>query len=146
MDRHRIDEHGKPLGTCPKKKERGLCIVKFCRNQRGKGRSYCHACARLMYTRRHPQKAYYQNLRRHTKERGIGFTLSYERFVAVTQGFDWKQYSVPHGQRMSIDRIDVSRGYDDDNIQPLTVSENCRKQNALDYKGRRLGWYANGEA
>ena len=138
-DPNRIDGDGNPV-RLSKETKRG-CRVAFCRNKRARGRQFCHACSRLMYARRHPQRAYYQNLRRHAKERGLVFSLTWERFVEITSDFDWGQYKLSHGERMSIDRVDVARGYEDDNVQVMTVSENCMKQNRVDYKARREGWY-----
>jgi len=114
----------------------GKCCVRGCRRRVFEG-GVCNKHKYILFCRRHPQKAYYARLRARAKERDLPFTVSYEEFCEVTAGFDWGQYLLPQGKRMSIDRINVDRGYEPGNIQALTVCENVIKQRRYDYG---MGW------
>jgi len=128
-----------------KNPKRGRCPVFGCTNNSKPDRSLCSRHHTLRFARQHPDKSYYANLKRHAKARGKVFTITFEEFMAVAKDFDWEQYKLEHGKRMSIDRIDVTRGYEAGNIQAMTVSENVVKQHRMDYSPEGLYWQGKAE-
>lgn len=80
------------------------------------------------FRERRPIKAAYATLRDHSRERGIGFTITYDYFekLAIEKGVFIGGKRNPD---MHFDRIDATRGYADDNVQALTGYENIAKGN-----------------
>ena len=113
----------------------GLCTVFGCRKKHvpEKWGGKLHLCPRHRqerWRRRNPRQAAFATLRDHARGRRIPFTLTFAHFLAITEaaGF-WDKDPASHGDRLSVDRIDPSLGYSNDNVQVLTVSENVIKGN-----------------
>ena len=131
--RERVERDGFSLKQNPGP---GLCHVRGCRSRHADDRKkvgevrFCHACWQERWRRMNPKEAAYATLRAHALKRRIGFTLTFARFVEVTdvEGF-WYYDAATHGDRLSIDRIRAWEGYANDNVQVLTVSENTVKGN-----------------
>lgn len=68
-----------------------------------------------------------------TKEEWLDFCEeSKEVFLRLYN--EWKDSGFKRENAPSIDRVDNSRGYDRDNVQWLSNSENVAKRYSLDYK------------
>jgi hypothetical protein len=90
-------------------------------------RILCGCCKTRRYRAKNPIHAAYQNLRHNAKRRGHAFALSFadfQRFCIATDYIVRKGKTV---ESYSIDRIDNNKGYELDNIQVLTLSENSQK-------------------
>lgn len=95
-----------------------------------KGRKTCLTCKSELYRQRNPIRASYQSHKDNAKRRGIPFELTFDQFkkfavetrLVINSGKTAKSYS--------IDRIDNSKGYNLDNIQVLTISDNSKKYHA----------------
>lgn len=66
-------------------------------------------------------------LRNNAKRRNVEFTLTFEQFEKFCIKYDYLAGKGKTKESYSIDRIDNSRGYVEDNIAILTLSENSRK-------------------
>lgn len=117
------------------KKDKDLCIVKFCTRVSEKAtvtnktaRSLmCPTCRLRLWRANNPIKAIYNAIKNKARRRGIPFSLSLEK---LEQLCDETDFHLKRGRRPNdfhIDRIDASRGYEDDNVRIITASENCSK-------------------
>ena len=116
-----------------KLKENGnpcLCWVFGCAKKRDRTHRLCTTHAKQLTRASNPVKDAYDNLKANARRRRKVFTLTLEQFAewATTTGYMDKKGRQRH--RYHIDRIDPSKGYTIDNIQPLTCSENTIKGNA----------------
>lgn len=80
------------------------------------------------YRANNPIRATYYNLKNNAKRRNKDFQLTFEEFGEFAT-----KYQINYGKKRtkdtwSIDRVDPSKGYSIDNIQPLTLSENSEKR------------------
>lgn len=108
----------------------GRCQVKFCRNPHREGRRMCHKHRQAAWRERNPERAAYANLREHAKQRKLSCALTFEEFCTLCSEIrPFGQTHLPHGQRYSIDRIDVTLGYDPGNLRIITIAENSQKGN-----------------
>lgn len=131
--RDRIESEGFVLKRAP---GAGLCWIQHCRNRHAGPKKklgevrFCHRCWQKRWRKRDFKRAAFANLRDHAKGRGIEFTLSFERFVQITDesGY-WDQDAESHGDRLSVDRIDITGPYADSNVRIITVSENVAAGN-----------------
>lgn len=111
----------------------GLCCVRGCRHKfrlSHPSLRLCHRHYQERWRSRNPKQAAFRALKDHAVARRIPFTLTLQTFLRITEAAGyWSQDPASHGDRLSIDRIDVTLGYADDNVQVLTVSENVIKGN-----------------
>ena len=117
----------------------GLCVVFGCRKRhipeaRGGKLHLCCRHYQERWRRKNPRQAAFATLRDHASGRKIKFTLTFSHFIEVTTaaGF-WDQEADDFGGCLSIDRIRAGMGYEDGNIQVLTVSENSAKSHRESY-------------
>jgi hypothetical protein len=113
----------------------GRCVVFGCRKwhipeTRGGKLHLCAGHYQERWRRLNPKPAAFATLRDHARSRRIPFSLTFAHFIEITEaaGF-WDQDVQPFADRLSIDRILATGGYEDGNIQILTVSENVVKGN-----------------
>ncbi len=104
-----------------------------CRKQAKQGR-FCWSCLKSRYAEANPIKYAYQTLRLNAKRRGKVFELTLEQFTEFAIETDYINKRGRSRSSYHIDRIDETRGYSADNIQPLTNEENIKKS----WKARRL--------
>ena len=122
-----------------KRKASHLCVVKNCRNPRrarGGGR-FCYACTQALWRARYPTKSAYTALRDHARRRRILFTLSFGRFEELVRGTSYIETAGNQAGGLQVDRVDATRGYADDNVQLLTITENSMYGNKKSW-----GWYS----
>lgn len=124
-------------GMFPLKSEPGpgMCCVKGCRKKhvpeyRG---GKLHLCARhyqARWRKLNPKQAAYRALKDHAAARKIGFSLSFDAFLEMTDAAGyWTRSSENWGDVLSIDRIDPVQGYTENNVRVITLSENVAKGN-----------------
>lgn len=105
------------------------CNTSHCRKNRGHHRRFCYSCVKKKYAEKYPIKNAYYVLRQNARRRKKTFTISLAEFsqfciktkILLGRGIQKDSYS--------IDRIDEFRGYEPDNIQVLTNSDNVKKYN-----------------
>lgn len=109
----------------------GMCGVRGCRNELAPRKmSICHKHWQQRWRMQSPKKSAYAMLRDHAKERGIKFTLTPDYFRGFCDAFArFDQSPDTYGQRMTVDRVDATRGYEEGNIAILTLTENVAKGN-----------------
>lgn len=131
-----------------KNKPTRLCVVAFCSNPRPKGKkagSICEKCKARRWRANNPVKAIHQTLRFSAARRRIGFNLTVEELAEFLAGTDYIERRGRGAECLSIDRINVHRGYEPGNLQVLTVSENSFKWHyedryqEIEYLGAREG-------
>jgi len=108
-------------------KHEDLCSVKGCRNKRKPDRRLCCRCHMKLWRARNPMRAAYHALKHGAKSRKIKFTITFDDFKEICTNTG---YLAGRGQSPSdlhMDRINPNRGYEVDNLQVLTCSENSRK-------------------
>ncbi len=107
------------------------CCVKFCRNkvQKTEKSDKCAKHRAAAWKEKHPLKYHFNKLRNRAKERGHAFTLSFAKYEFICIEAGWVQENRGKtGNAYSIDRVRSAEGYHDDNVQVMTLSENCRKR------------------
>lgn len=101
-----------------------------------------------MHRSRHSKEcnpwAYFLNkLRNRAKERGITCTLTYEQFKKFCDETNLLEFRGKTLHCLSIDRIEEHLGYVEGNLQTLTVSENSKKQRALEAVQKKIAGSKN---
>lgn len=111
----------------PSKKKKGLCPAYRCKNKIANKKRFCHRHHAQYQKETNPFGYFYSQLKQNAKRRGIEFKLTreeFERFCIKTNYLDLKGKSA---NSASIDRIDPNKGYEIENIQILSLSENTKK-------------------
>lgn len=106
----------------------GICPVRGCRRPTGCRKKWCHRHHSRLWRFTHPVEAAYANLRHHAKQRGKVFALTLEQFREFVGKNSYIDDKGCTKTSLHIDRKDPSRGYEPDNIQVLTNSENSNKE------------------
>jgi hypothetical protein len=122
----------------------GRCVVRGCRKwhipeTRGGKLHLCAGHYQARWRKLNPKQAAFASLRDHARGRKILFALTFAHFVEVTDAAGvWDQDAGPFADRLSIDRILAAGGYEDGNIQVLTVSENSAKSHRESFLSREV--------
>lgn len=112
------------------------CAIKFCRKSvRAVEKSdKCSRHRAAQWKQNSPLKYHYGKLRNRAKERGHQFTLSFLKYEALCIQAGWiTDHRGKTGEAYSINRKDSTRGYHDDNVEILTMSQN-RRQHYVDMR------------
>lgn len=109
------------------------CKIKGCQEIRGIYRDVCSKHHMQQVRKANPMKCCYTNLKANAKRRGHAFLLTYQEFEEFCIATDYIAGKGRTRESYSIDRIDPTKGYQLDNIQRMTVSENSKKKNHLHY-------------
>lgn len=107
----------------------GKCGIPYCRNTRLKGRNICSKHKHQRRKVADPVGYIYDIKKQRAKERDIEFDLTIDQFRKFCKETGYHNLCGRAAEKMSIDRIDSSRGYSFDNIRMITVSENSAKGN-----------------
>lgn len=118
-----------PFVTIDRGKHSKQCCAYRCKNNRAKGRKYCHKHKMRAWKFYYPEKYAYWYLKNNALRRGKDFQLTFEEFVEFCKETNYMEEKGKFGKAASIDRIDPAKGYTKDNIQVLSLSENTRKGN-----------------
>lgn len=108
-----------------------LCRTPGCPNKAAHKRKVCHACKQRNFRKKRPYRAAYATLRDHARGRNIAFSLSFSRFLELCE--EGLFSDGVRNTNMHVDRVDVSGGYSDDNVQVLPFYENIAKGNTERY-------------
>ena len=114
-----------------RKKAKGICINNFCMNVKKADQNICNTCAAKLYKSRHPYEYSYQKLRANARRRGKDFSLTFEQFKEFAIKTFYMDKVGRHYNGLHIDRIDETRGYHADNIQPMINSDNVKKYHSI---------------
>jgi hypothetical protein len=91
---------------------------------------WCGRCASRKWAKEHPVAYAYAHLRGNAKRRGHPFTLTFEAFARLCDETGYLHGKGRMSDCLSIDRIDPTKGYADDNVRVITVSMNSRFSHA----------------
>lgn len=120
------------------------CKTKHCRKKQAPKGFYCYSCLKAKYAKKHPIKYAFSNLRRNARRRGKSFSLTFEQFKEFAIKTDYINKRGTSADSYTIDRIDPSKGYEIENIQVLTNSENVKKYAYIDsYYSQHTGMSFN---
>lgn len=122
-----------------------MCHVYGCRNKQAKKGRFCTKHIRQKWVARNPINAAYVNLRSNARRRGKVFTLTLEEFTSFVTRTAYLDHKGRTRYCMQIDRIDHTKGYTADNIQPLSCGENALKGNREKYAKAHLRELAAGQ-
>lgn len=106
---------------------RGFAIHTF--NSKGQMRRtlYCAKCKKRVWRVNTPLLDLYFNLKHRAKQRKVDFNLRYGDFLLFCIEHNYHVDRGRSGDAIQIDRIDPTRGYSIDNIQPLSAFDNNSK-------------------
>lgn len=123
-----------------KKLKAGKCITSGCRNKHRVKKRYCGYCVTKKYRQDHPIRYAYMTLRDNAKRRKKFFDLTFEQFSAFVAKNNYMELKGRTAQSLSIDRERNELGYTATNIRAITLSENDKKRNYVDYPGKQMGY------
>jgi len=117
------------------------------RKKKKKAKPRCSECSRPLHSRgkcrkhyliwwrqTHPIEYAYQTSKHNAKRRGKAFELTLEQFKKFCVKYKYLQKKGIYKDSYSIDRIDETRGYTEDNIQIMKVGENKKKHLEYDWR------------
>lgn len=116
------------------------CKQPRCRRWAIKHRNICHRCRKRLWRKLNPLAAAFAVRRDKAKRRGIQWCLTLEEFKEFCNKTDLLALQGNEAHSLTIDRIDNTKPYTVDNIQPLTRSQNTEKQNQYDECRNREGY------
>lgn len=114
----------------------GRCPVAFCRKAprdlgtHPKSHQLCGTHHKEKWRFENPLHAAFDNLRASARKRRIKFTLTLEQFQTLVEPTRYMDDKGRTRHCLHLDRVDVSRGYEFDNMQVLTCEENVAKGHA----------------
>ena len=119
------------------------CSTKYCRKPRGKNRRVCYSCQKRKTAENHPIKNAYYNLRTNAKRRGKQFDLTFEEFRKWAVETEYMLGKGKSKHSFHVDRIREYEGYNINNLQILTNSENKKKhlKYVMDQKGKPVDYH-----
>lgn len=94
---------------------------------RVKNRTICYSCKNKNYEKKHPLRVAFHRLKGHAKSRNKKFLITFEQFCEFAVQVDYISKKGRSKKSYHIDRIDEEKGYEIDNIQILTNTENVKK-------------------
>ncbi len=105
--------------------------IKFCKNcdekKAQKGRNICGRCRSSAYTRKHPIRRVYADLRANAKRRGKEFTITYKYFERWIKKTPYMQGRGRGSEDLNIDRKKEKLGYVPGNLQVIECKYNVQK-------------------
>lgn len=122
---------GYEVKTKPRK---GTCPVVRCR--RPSSERHCGLCVAhymLRWRKENPERAAYNTLRDHAKDRKLEFTLSFDYFCGLAHALRYTENSGTFRGMLTIDRVDPTKGYVPGNLRVISVEENTAKGNRERY-------------
>lgn len=108
------------------------CLTPDCKKEAVKGRKICNTCKSKIFRSKDQVRYFLANLKRSAIKRHIPFDLELEEFRSWATKVNFRFGIKKHGDRDSVDRIRNNEGYNINNIQKLTVSQNSKKYHAHD--------------
>ena len=108
-------------------KPKHLCQAHGCKESPKSKHRFCAKHAHRYYKEQHPIRYTYQGLKCNARRRGHKFTLTLEQFEKFCKENNYMELKGRTASSASIDRIDPSKGYEEGNLQVLSVAENSAK-------------------
>lgn len=103
------------------------CTVEGCENDARERRKLCHTCEARKKRAKNPIMYAYTALRTNAKRRGKVFTITFDYFRELALKSGYIEGKGKTSQCLSIDRIKAYKGYEEGNLQVITISENIQK-------------------
>lgn len=110
-----------------KNKNKELCCAYRCSNKRSKKDRFCPKHSKRYQKEVNPINYTYNIWKSNAKRRGKSFKVTLDQFKEFCQQTDYINLKGKTASGLSIDRIKQSEGYNYNNIQLLTLSENSKK-------------------
>lgn len=112
----------------PPKKKNKICAKHHCTGKAIHGK-FCEKCRRRDWVKNNPERDKFNNLKGNAKRRKIPFNLSFAEFKLFCDQNDYVSKVGRSKTSMTIERIRRHEGYQFDNLQALTNTENVHKYN-----------------
>lgn len=132
--RERIEAEG--IFSLKRNPGSGLCHVAGCRERHAGpkksvgGVMFCHRHHQRRWRTQNPKQAAFAVLRMHAKKRRIEFSLTFARFVQITDAAGyWDQNPETDADRLTVDRRDMAGPYSDDNVRIIRKGLNSALAN-----------------
>ena len=109
-----------------------MCKVKHCRNGHGKKKGgLCDKHSAQWFKHKHRRRWAFNDLKGRAKRRGLAFDLTFDYYCGITDGAGYHEgrSTLERGESLTVDRIDITRGYEHGNIRVITHSENVAAAN-----------------
>lgn len=103
------------------------CFTLYCLNDTEAGRKHCPKCRSRKYRQNNALRAAYISKKADAKRRFIDFNWTFEEFKKFCRDTNYMKLRGKGPDDLVIDRLKVWIGYQPDNVQVLTQSENSRK-------------------
>lgn len=113
--------------TQRRRKDKGLCCEKYCRNKCGNKNPRCGKCDRRNRKLKNPLRSAYDVLKSNAKRRGKVFTITFEYFKKFAIRVDYIAKKGVTKYAYHIDRKNEELGYIPGNLQLLTNEKNVKK-------------------
>ncbi len=125
-----------------RKKPKGKCLTRMCRNDAVHQRRFCAKCRSKHFKDAHPLKYFFNLARCHAVRRGFEFTLPFPEYARLAIAANWVlENRGRDAMCLSLDRIDSSKGYVSGNVRVCTISENASKGDSDTSWIRKYGGY-----
>ena len=105
-----------------------MCPAYRCPNRKAAKKGFCHRHNHVNQKNVNPASYTYMLLKCNAKRRCKVFTLTLEEFKEFCAETNYLALKGITKTKMSIDRIDASKGYEKGNLQMLSVSANIKKR------------------
>lgn len=128
---HREHHESEGLFTLKAKPGPGFCLVKGCRKACVHGKmSLCHAHWQFRWRMKSPKRSAYTALRDHAVARKLEFSISFDYFTGLCDAHRYFEMTPEtKGETLTIDRIDITKGYVVGNLAVVSHSENVIRGN-----------------
>lgn len=110
-----------------KNKAQHLCAASRCRNNRSGKDRLCSKHRTVMRKHADIVRYTYDKLKSNAKRRGKMFTISISYFRQFCEDTNYIELKGRTALKMSIDRQDVTKGYEEGNLQIMSVGDNSAK-------------------
>lgn len=113
------------------------CRHKGCIRPAAVQRTECNTCRSRRWIDNNPIIYVWHMLKKSAKKRGLKFTITKEWFVEFIKKTDYMENRGRLLSQLTIDRIENHKGYEPDNIQILTKSDNTLKYFHFDRENKK---------
>ncbi len=129
---HRERHESEGLFTLKAKPGPGMCMVSRCRNTMAPNYKFslCHKCYQYRWRMLNPKRSAYTALRDHAVARKLEFSISFDYFTGLCDAHRYFEMTPEtKGETLTIDRIDITKGYVVGNLTVVSHSENVIRGN-----------------
>lgn len=127
------------------------CKTPYCGNKAAKHRTVCHKCKSQKFKESKPFRYFYNLHKQKAKQRCVPWKLSFQQYKKVwLESGKWDEKLAGVGD-WSMDRIDINRGYEIENVRIIPISLNVKvwhdtQRWRVDFRWRKMWSERNGKS